>query len=139
MDRYANLLNCKTFSLPFVYLGLLIGGNSRRVDMWQPIVDKFSKMLSIWKQKNMSFGGRLCLINYVLTSLPLCYLFFFKMTKEVWRELVGVQKRFLWGRNEENKKLGWVSWNDICKSNKIGGLGVKNMNAFNIALLWKGR
>jgi len=107
--------------------------------MWQPIVDKFSKMLSIWKQKNMSFGGRLCLINYVLTSLPLCYLFFFKMTKEVWRELVGVQKRFLWGRNEENKKLGWVSWNDICKSNKIGGLGVKNMNAFNIALLWKGR
>ena len=35
------------------------------------------------------------------------------------------------------KKLCWVSWDDICKLKSDGGLGVKEVNKFNKALLAK--
>jgi len=52
---------------------------------------------------------------------------------------VGIQRKFLWGRNEENKQISWVTWEDICKSKKMGGLGVKNLKDFNEVLLGKWR
>lgn len=33
VERYANLLNCNIFDLPFVYLGLLIETKPWRVEM----------------------------------------------------------------------------------------------------------
>jgi hypothetical protein len=33
-------LRCKMGNVPFVYLGLLIGGNSRRLDFWEPIMNR---------------------------------------------------------------------------------------------------
>lgn len=50
-----------------------------------------------------------------------------------------LQRRFLWGGNEENKKVAWVSWKSFCKPKSKGGLGVKNLEAFNLALLVKWR
>ena len=34
-----------------------------------------------------------------------------------------------------NRKIAWVAWNTICTSKEVGGLGVKRLNEFNIALL----
>ena len=36
IERCANVLNCKVLTLPFIYLGLLIGANHRRVETCQP-------------------------------------------------------------------------------------------------------
>jgi len=35
------VLNSKLLSLPFVYLGMPIGANPRKVSTWDPIVAKF--------------------------------------------------------------------------------------------------
>lgn len=43
VERFANYLNCKLLSFPFVYLGLPIEGNPRWEVFWKPILDKFSK------------------------------------------------------------------------------------------------
>ena len=53
---------------------------------WKCIEDRFEKKLSCWKGKLMSYGGRLVLINSVLTSLPMFLLYFFEIP-------VGVRKR----------------------------------------------
>lgn len=47
INRYANMLNCKLLFFPFVYLGLPIGANPRRVETWQPIIMKFQKRLAL--------------------------------------------------------------------------------------------
>lgn len=59
----------KGLNLPFTYFGLPIGENPRRKEMLQPVIQNFSKKLSIWKHNHISFVGRICLINYVLSSL----------------------------------------------------------------------
>lgn len=36
-----------------------------------------------WKHKSLSFGGRVCLLRSVLSSIPLFFMSFFKMPKSV--------------------------------------------------------
>jgi hypothetical protein len=35
----------------------------------------------------------------------------------------------------DNRKISWIDWNTICKEKEVGGLGVKRIREFNIALL----
>ena len=35
--------------------------------------------------------------------------------------------------------MAWVSWENICKPKAVGGLGIKNLQKFNVALVAKWR
>ncbi|GKU96042.1 hypothetical protein SLEP1_g9323 [Rubroshorea leprosula] len=60
-----------------------------------------------------------------------------------WKPLVQIftQKRFLWGGTEEGKRINWVRWDKVCMDREKGGLGVKDLRLFKLALLgkWWGR
>jgi hypothetical protein len=55
----------------------------------------------------------------------------------VLKELVSIQRRFLWGGGIDSKKVYWVSWDHICQHKEKGGLGIKNLELFNSSLLCK--
>ena len=61
------------------------------------------------------------------------YLSLFKILRKVVNKIVRLQRNFLWGCNEGDKKIAWVSWDSIRKLRKHGGLGVKNIAVFNRA------
>ncbi|GAU42656.1 hypothetical protein TSUD_398610 [Trifolium subterraneum] len=78
LGEAASALCCKVGKLPFLYLGLPIGGDPRRLFFWEPVLTRLKKRLSGWKSRFLSFGGRLVLLKSVLTSLPVFALSFFK-------------------------------------------------------------
>jgi hypothetical protein len=43
LERAASFLHCKIGSLPFVYLGLPVGANPRRVATWEHVVKTIEK------------------------------------------------------------------------------------------------
>lgn len=45
----------------------------------------------------MSLGGRVTLLDSVLSAIPMFFLSFMKMPKKVWRKVVSLQRTFLWG------------------------------------------
>jgi len=53
----AMVLNCKVGSIPFVYLGMPIGGNSRRLSFSVPLLNRIKSRLSGWSSKHLSFGA----------------------------------------------------------------------------------
>jgi hypothetical protein len=63
---------------PFLYLGLPIGGDPRRLVFWEPVVTRLKNKLSGWKSHFLSFGGRLVLFKSILTFLPVYALSFCK-------------------------------------------------------------
>jgi len=73
------LLNCKMLEDSFTYPGIPMGVSLRRSQTWKPIVHKLSCKLASWKQRYLSFRGRICLINSVLNSLPLYFLSFYRI------------------------------------------------------------
>ena len=62
----------------------------------------------------MSYGGRLVLINSVLTCLPMFFLSFFEVMIGVWKRLDFYRSCFFCQSDEVKKKYGLASWDIIC-------------------------
>ena len=86
IQRFINVLNFQSLTLPFVYLGIPIGANPRREETWIPIMNNISKRLTLWKCHKLSMTGRVCLINFVLYSLPIFLLPFLEFQKWLQRK-----------------------------------------------------
>ena len=82
-------------------------------------------------------GGRIILINSVLSALPIYLLSFFRIPKKVVQKIVSIQRNFLWGGHQEANKIPWVKWDKVCLLKNKGGLGIKDLSLFNEALLGK--
>ena len=134
---YSEILHCSLMDIPFTYLGLTIGGNPSRCAFWEPVLSKIRKKLSVWKGRNMSFAGRVCLIKSVINAISLFFLSFFKAPIGVCKEITKLQSKFLWGWGAEGRKIVWTSWENICKVKKDGGLGIRRIDLFNKTLLAK--
>ena len=79
------------------------------------------------------------LIQLVLTLIPIYFFFLFRVPKSVADKLVRLQRRFLWGGGPDQNKIAWVRWETVCLPKEKGGLGIKDINNFNLALLRKWR
>ncbi|KAH1256262.1 putative ribonuclease H protein [Glycine max] len=101
----AMFLNCSLLVIPFLYLGTLIGTNPRRTEVWDPIIKKCERKLSKWKQKLLSFGGRVTLMKSILNSIPIYLFSFFRVPNKILDKLVRIQQRFLWGGGLEQRKI----------------------------------
>lgn len=99
VESHAHLLNCWVLTIPFVYLDMHTGTNPRKEYIWSPIMQKFSKKLALWKHKFISLGYRVCLLNFVLSSLSLFSCLSSKIPKVVRRKLMEIQRKFLWGED----------------------------------------
>lgn len=57
LTEAASIMNCRRGTIPFVYLGLPIGGDSRRLSFWNSVVDRIVDHLSSWKNNFLSIGS----------------------------------------------------------------------------------
>ncbi|XP_058770098.1 uncharacterized protein LOC131643795 [Vicia villosa] len=137
MESASQFLTCCRDDLPFKFLGIMVGSNPRRCASWSGVVSSLKKKLSVWKVRLLSIGGRVTLLNSVLSSIPIYTMSFFKAPVKIIKDIITIQSRFLWGGNIEKKSIAWVSWYNICKPKEEGGLGVKHIGYFNKALLCK--
>ena len=48
-----------------------------------------------------------------------------------------LQRDFLWGGLGDEPKLHMVDWSTVCTTLSLGGLGIRNLRTFNVALLGK--
>jgi hypothetical protein len=62
-----------------------------------------------------------------------------KLQVKVWKEIVRIQRNFLWGGLSKRRKISWVKWTEICKPKKDGGLGIRDLRLVNLSLLAKWR
>jgi hypothetical protein len=70
----------------------------------------------------LSAGGRLVLINSVLSSLPMFMLSFFEIPKEVLKKLDYYRSRFFWQSDDHKKKYRLTKWGSLHtkRSRRIG-------------------
>ena len=85
----------------------------------------------------MSYGGRLILINSVLTSMPMFLLSFFEVPVGVRKRLDFYRSRFFWQGDDLKRKYRLAKWDIICRPKDQGGLGIENLEVKNRCLLSK--
>jgi hypothetical protein len=92
--EYVRLFGCKEGEFPFRYLGISMSPRRLFNKDWRIVEERFQKKLSSWKGKLLSSGGRLVLINSVLSSLPMFMMSFFRIPKGVLEKLDYYRSRF---------------------------------------------
>lgn len=81
-----------TGTVPFSFLGFPVGANHRQCITWKSVITMMKNRLPILKGKHLSIRGRVTLINSVLNAIPICFLYFFKVPKLVFKELIVIPR-----------------------------------------------
>jgi hypothetical protein len=134
---YGEIFGCKEGTLPFRYLGIPMNTHKIRNQDWQLVETRFQKKLASWKSKLLSAGGRLVLINAVLSSLPMFMMSFFRIPKGVLKKLDYYRSRFYWQSDEHKKKYRLIKWGVLQQPKCLGGLGILDLETQNKCLLAK--
>jgi hypothetical protein len=101
----------------------------------QPLLDKSARRMSLWKGKLMNRMGRLDLINSVLTATITFFLTSFASNGWFKKKFDKLRRNFLWSADEEaHGGQCLVNWKRICSPVSVGGLGIKDIQAFGRAL-----
>ena len=73
LNEVASILSCKIGRLPFLYLGLPIGGDDRRLIFWEPVIDRIKSRQFDWNSRNLYFGGHCLSMPFLFSELPSVY------------------------------------------------------------------
>ena len=76
---YAELFGCGLSQFSITYLGISIHYRRLTNAEWKHVEERLQKRLSSWKGKLLSLGGRLVLINSVLSNMVLYMISFFQL------------------------------------------------------------
>ena len=90
-----------------------------------------------WKECLLSQGRREVLIKAVLQAMPTYIMACFKLPKSLCKDIESLIRKFWWGYKGEGRKTHWMAWKKLCKPKCQGGLGFKDIENFNLAILGK--
>lgn len=61
----------------------------------------------------------------------------FLLPKTLCRELNALMNRFFWGHKDKESKLVWINWERMGLSKSVGGMGFRDLECSNLAMLAK--
>lgn len=93
--------------------------------------------LQSWKEKFLSQGEKEVLIKAVTIAISTYIMSCFKLPRALYDELGKQMAHFLQEQQDEQTKIYWVSWKNMYKPKKEGGMDFKDLHAFNMVLLAK--
>jgi hypothetical protein len=134
---YAELFGCNQGEFPIRYLGIPIHFWRLTNTEWKTVEERLQLCLSSWKGKLLSIGGRLVLINLVMSNMVLYMLYFFLLPKGFLKRLDFFRSRFFWQGDNKKKKYRLAKWSVVCRPKDQGGLGIQDLKVKNTALLGK--
>jgi hypothetical protein len=119
------------------YLGLPSLVGKEKIICFSQIKEKVWSKIKGWKEKLLSQAGREILIKAVVQAIPTYTMNCFKLLVKLCKDIEGIIRRFWWGQKNDQRKIHWISWDKLCQPKGREGLGFKELQKFNIALLAK--
>lgn len=124
-------------SLPIRYLCLPLSSKRwNKMDCAQ-LVEKITKRISVGYTRQLSYAGRLQIINAVFFSIYNFWGTVVIIPQSVLKEIDRKCREFLWGTTEERKKVVLVAWDKVCTPKKYGGINIKCCHKWNFAAVGK--
>lgn len=139
LEAVSFYLSCRLEDSNFYFLGIPIGFNPRKVSTWKPLVTKVRHRLDGWTNRFLNLGGRITLLKSVLSAICIFTMSFYRMPKKVVQILTSAFRNFLWGGVDNKRHIPWIKWGVVTLPLDKGGLGVKDLDLFNKALINKWR
>lgn len=83
----------------------------------------------------MSFAAKEVNVKFVVQALPVYTMGVFKLSVGFREKYERIIRDFWWVDEENHRKVHWMAWENIIKPKRAGGIGFRDMQVFNQALL----
>ncbi|KAL2904979.1 LINE-1 retrotransposable element ORF2 protein [Bienertia sinuspersici] len=123
----------KRGKLPFKYLGVPISSKRVNASQCEVLIEKMTARIRTWSSRHISFAGRSQLINSVLMSIQQYWAQVFVLPVSVLHSIEQICRSYLWSGQWHLNKPGYISWENVCRPKKEGGMGFKNIHQWNSA------
>ncbi|KAL0011468.1 hypothetical protein SO802_006576 [Lithocarpus litseifolius] len=99
--------------------------------------ERLANKLSGWKEKLLSSASKEILIKAVAQAVPAHTMSCFLLPKSLCDEMTRMVRNFWWEQRGEEQQMAWMRWEKLCEPKNMGGMGFRDLKAFNLALLAK--
>lgn len=104
--------------LPVCYLGVPRVSTRLIHNYCKTLVEPVRNRIGIWRNKSLSFMGRIQLISSVLSSMHVYRSSVFILPNSITPEIKNLLCGFLWYNGEMKKGKSKVAWNKLCTKKK---------------------
>lgn len=111
-----NRMRVKTVLSHSRYLGLQVVLGRLKKEVFSIVILRIWKDMKGWKEGFLSRTGKEVLIKAISQDIPSYIMSFFKLPKEVCKDIEGLMARFWWGAKNGERKLHWMSWDKMEKA-----------------------
>ena len=130
-------LNVQNESLSDRYLGMPTDVGHSKNGTFRYLRDRAWENIRGWMEKILSAAGKEVLIKSVAQSIPVFSMSCFRLPRGLCESVTSLIRQFWWGSKQGKCKPSWVSWDEMMKPKHLGGLGFRDLEIFNLALLSK--
>ncbi|GKD17074.1 putative reverse transcriptase domain, reverse transcriptase zinc-binding domain protein [Tanacetum coccineum] len=99
------------------------------------LVEKVQNRIGDWKNKSLSFAGRLQLCKSVIASMHVYWASILVIPTGIINDIEQLMCGFLWCNGKLKRGRAKVAWIDIYLPTDEGGLGLRSLEVFNLALM----
>lgn len=124
-------------SMPVRYLGLPLMHRKLRLAEYRPLIQKISANFTAWSSKKLSYAGRAQLISSVIYGTINFWTSAFILPKGCIKQIQSLCSRFLWTGNITTKGVAKIAWDTVSLPKREGGLGLRDLTAWNKTLCLK--
>ncbi|GJV39999.1 hypothetical protein Tco_1418439 [Tanacetum coccineum] len=135
LEEFKGVSGLVPSTLPIKYLGVPLISSRLRYRDCKVLVERVQNRINDWKNKYLSFAGRLQLVMSVLSSMHGYWASVFILPAAIIHEIEQLMCGFLWCQGEMKRGKAKVSWESVCLPKQEGGLGIRRLESFNIALM----
>ena len=119
------------------YLGLPTAVGRITSGTFEHIGERARSKIQGWSERLLACAGREMLLKSVIQSIPTYSMSCFRLTKKVCKTLSSCMARYWWSSSLDKRSMHWVSWETLATPKARGGMGFRELELFNIALLGK--
>uniref|UniRef100_A0A8I6X8W7 Reverse transcriptase zinc-binding domain-containing protein n=1 Tax=Hordeum vulgare subsp. vulgare TaxID=112509 RepID=A0A8I6X8W7_HORVV len=117
------------------YLGLPVHVGQSKRKAFAYIKGAVAGKVYGWKERLIAKRGKEVLVKTVAQAIPTYAMSCFYLTKSFCEELSSLLGRYWWSQQDKEDTIHWISWEKLTKPKSMGGLGFRDMECFNRAML----
>ncbi|KAK9689837.1 hypothetical protein RND81_09G084900 [Saponaria officinalis] len=123
-------------SFPFRYLGAPLNTSRNTADMYSGLLSKIMSAIQHWSVNLLTYAGKIQLLNSVIFGLHSYWCSSSLLPKLVVNQINKLCRNFFWSSDNRHRHV-FKSWSSMCLPRHEGGFDIREILAWNKALLAK--